>query len=231
MTAELTKVYLVGSLGKAMGISEWELDVRSPAEAIRAININLGGALERYLAGPARERLYRVAIQKRDNTIGGDELNHRSGRSPIFIIPSVRGRNSGLGKVITGIVLIAAAFLMPETLAAWPIFGSSLTVGSALVAFGVPLVLGGISQMLTPTPQGITTQPDQASSTSFQGNATSVVQGGCVPVVYGRALVAPVPVSITISNNDVSTSAAGTNGAVDITPLPGGGTQYGPAPN
>lgn len=226
MSAELTTVILVGSLGQAPGVerAEWHLDVKSPAEAVRAININTRGALERYLTGPARERLYRIALQKRDNVIDAKEASNRSGRSTIYIMPTIRGRNSGFGKIITGIALIALAIFNP--------LGSAILANtlfaSTLVAFGTSLVLGGISQILTPAPEGPTTQPEQARSTSFPGNATAVVQGGCVPVVYGRALVSPIPVSITITNNDVSTSAAGTNGGVIANPIEGGGTQYEP---
>lgn len=231
----LTTVHLVGSLGKAIGVSEWHLDVRSPAEALRAIDINTRGALSRYLGGPAKDRLYRIALQKRDNVIDPSEVSHRSGLSTIYFMPTIRGRNwkSGVGKVIAGIALIAAAvFFGPASFAVLGWGGTGMIgVGAATIiaGFGISLVLGGISQMLTPKPTGTTASPEQAQSTSFPGNAAAVVQGGCVPVVYGRALVSPIPVSITVTNNDVSTTDAGTEGGVDSTDLEGGGQQYEPS--
>ncbi len=222
-----------------MGRSKWTLDVKSTAEAIHAIDINTRGALGRYLRGPARDRMYRIALQKRENVIDPKEATNRSGRSTIYIMPTIRGKNSGTAKIIAGVALIAltwgaaAGYLGPllgNFVGAGALGGAgTLTAaGSFIVGFGISMILGGIAQLLTPTPQGASASPDQAQSTSFQGNATTVTQGGCIPIVYGRALVAPVPVSITISNNDVSTSAAGTVGTVVTTPLDGGGNQNEP---
>ncbi len=231
MSTELTKVVLVGSLGQAVGLSEWHLDVKSPREALRAIDINTRGKLEAYLSGPARDRLYRIALQKRDNVIDAKaELGNRSGRSTIYIMPTVRGRNSGVGKVIAGIVLVALAIvsqqyeLLPGILSG----GVGLVGGAAggiIAGFGVSLILGGISQILAPKPQGPNASPEQAQSTGFPGNAGAVSQGSAIPVVYGRALVSPTPVAVTTTNNDVSSTSAGTLGDVTTTNLQGGGQQ------
>ncbi len=246
MSAELTKVVLVGSLGKAVGLSEWHLDVKSPSEAMRAINVNTRGALAAYLGGPAKDRLYRIALQKRTNVIDTKEATNRSGRSTIYVMPTLRGRNSGVGKIFAGIAILALIYFTGGLAAGatgWAGAGATAAtatsaataaslsfLGSIAVGFGISLVLGGIAQLLTPKPQGPSSSPEtqQAQSTSFPGNAGAVVQGGCIPVVYGRALVSPIPISITINNNDVSTSAAGNLGDVDINPIDGGGTQYQP---
>ncbi len=230
-TPQLTTIHLVGSLGRAIGHSRLELDVHSTAEALRAINVITRGKLEQYLAGPARDKLYRVAVQRRDNVVDPQELRNRSGRSAIYIMPTIKGRNSGTGKIIAGVALIALALisqqyqLMPY---AWSMVGTATwaAAGTVAIGFGTSLLLGGITQLLTPTPKGPGDPAEQRDSTSFQGNAASVAQGGCVPLVYGRALVSPVPVSITFENNDVSTTDAGTIGEVTTDPLQGGGQQY-----
>lgn len=227
VSANLTPIHLVGALGDAVGRNKWDLDVGSPAEAIRAINIITRGALERYLRGPGKDEMYQIALQEPDKVIGVEEAPNRSGRSAIYFMPAIEGRNSGFGKILAGAALIGLAFLAPGSAF---IVGKSLTaLGAVTVGFGTSLVLGGITQLITPTPKGFTaTESDTRSSTSFQGNATAVVQGGCVPVVYGRMLVSPVPISITIENNDVPITEAGTVGTVDTTDLSGGGTQYTP---
>jgi len=219
-TPSLTTVHLVGSLGRAIGHTRLELDVRSTAEAIHAINVITKGALERYLAGPARDKLYRVALQRRNNVVDPKQLGNRSGRSTIYIMPTIKGRNSGIGKVVAGIALLALAVVNP--------FAAGSLFTTVVMGFGTSLLLGGITQLLTPTPKGpgTTDQAEQRDSTSFQGNASAVTQGGCVPVVYGRALVSPTPVSITFENNDVSTTDAGTVGEVTTDNLQGGGQQY-----
>lgn len=230
---DLTTVVLVGSLGRAPGVnhSVWHLDVKSTAEAIRAININTQGALERYLVGPARNKGYRIALQKRDNVIDPKEVPNRSGRSTIYIMPTIRGRNSGVGKIITGVALVALAIvsqqyeLLPY---AWSAVGTTAwaAAGTLAIGFGTSLILGGITQLLTPTAKGLAGSQDTNGSTAFQGNASAVVQGGCVPLVYGRALVSPIPISISVSNDDVPITDAGTVGTVITTQLPGGSTQY-----
>lgn len=236
---QLTTIHLVGSLGRAQGITTniWHLDVKSTAEALRAININTRGALERYLRGPGKDRGYRIALQKRENVIDPSEAGHRSGHSTIYILPTLRGRNSGTGKIIAGAALIGLVALASGgflTAAAGNFVGplafgggGSLTAaGLVAVGFGTSLILGGITQLLTPTPRSPADPADQVNSRIFQGNASAVVQGGCVPLVYGRALVSPIPISITVSNNDVPITDAGTVGTVDTTDLPGGSTQY-----
>ena len=225
LAPKLTTVYLVGSLGRAMGKEKWELDVKSTAEAIKAININTRGALERYLGGPAKERLYRVAIQKRSNVIDPNELGNRSGYGTIFIMPTIRGRNSGAGKIIAGAALIALAFV--PGVQAFAIAGLKAGfLSNALIGFGASFLIGGITQLLTPTPKGPAGQEEQRQSSTFAGNASAVVQGSCVPVVYGRALVSPIPVSVTFDNNDVSVTDAGNVGVVTVDNLQGGGQQY-----
>lgn len=227
-TPKLTTIHLVGSLGRAIGHTKLELDVFSAAEAVRAIDIVTNGKLGTYLSGPARDKLYKVAVQRKENTIGREELHNRSGRSTIFIMPTIRGRDSGVGKVLAGVALIALAVIGGP--AGWAIagqgagwFGAGIaTIG---VGFGVSLLVGGITQLLTPSPK-TTDNAELAQSTSFQGNASAVAQGGPIPVVYGRALVPAVPISVTVLSNNVSSTSAGTLGAIGITRLKGGGVQY-----
>jgi predicted phage tail protein len=229
----LTTVYLVGSLGKRFG-EKWTLDVTSVAEAIRAIDINTRGAFTAYLRGPAAKRAYKVAIQKRTNTIAAEDIPHRSGRSTIYIMPTIRGRNSGTGKIIAGVVLTALAvvsqqyYLLPYT---WGLVGTAgwAAAGTIVTGFGISLITGGIAQMLAPKPRtpGAPNEQEQAQTTSFSGNDTAIAQGGCIPVVYGRMLVSALPISITVENNDVSITDAAAGGSVVTTYLPGGGVQYG----
>lgn len=225
----LTTVYLVGSLGRRFG-EKWELDVMSPGEAVRAIDINTRGALGAFLCGPAKNRPFKVALQRKDNAIDKEEATHRSGRSTIYIIPTIRGRDKGFTKIIIGAALIALSFVPGVQAFTIPALGLKAGFLSTMfVAFGASLVLGGISQLLTPRPE-TPKETEERLSKSFDGNASTVVQGGCVPVVYGRALVPAIPISISIENNDVSVTDSGEPpGDVDGTELPGGGIQYDPA--
>lgn len=229
----LTPIHFVGSLGRAIGHTRLDLDVQSPAEAVRAVNVLTNGKLEQYLRGPGAKKMYKIALQKKTNTIDPEqEIGHKSGRSAIYFIPTINGRNSGAAKIVAGVVILALAWYNP---AGWAYVagqagaaGGGLTaLGSIAVGFGVSLVLGGITQLITPAAKGFTSSnSEQKNSTTFAGNALAVVQGGCVPVVYGRALVSPIPISVTVENNDVPTTDAGNEGIVEVDDLQGGGQQY-----
>jgi predicted phage tail protein len=205
----LTTIHLEGALGAKFG-RIWRLDVKSTAEAIRAIDINLRGALQQYLGGPARNKWYKIALQKKTNVIDPKEVRHRSGRSDIWIIPTVRGAGKGMGKILAGVALLALVYFTGGFAAGatgWATGSTAGTLGffgQLAVGFGISLILGGIVQAMTPSPS---TPPDNKNSNVFAGSTAPTVQGVCVPVVYGRALVSPVVVGVGLDNNEMSTSA------------------------
>lgn len=200
----LTTIHLGGKLGQLFG-KRWELMVKSPAEAIRAIDVNLKGKLRQYLAKEGAKKFYKVAVGKKDALLDKNELNNRSGHSPIYIMPAAKGANSGGAKIFAGIALIALAVVSGGTSLAATGFLGGFASTAALV--GASLVLGGITQMLTPTPnfnQNAEGDSRGDGSTFFQGGSTSISQGGAVGLVYGRALVTPMPISISTNNTDRS---------------------------
>lgn len=212
----LTTIHLGGKLGSLFG-KEWRLMVSSPAEAFRAIDANLGGKFRSYFATEGARRFYKVAVGRKDNLVDKDELRNRSGESDIYIMPTVRGSKSGVGKIIAGVVLIiVGAFTYA--------YG-----GAYLVQLGFSLLIGGIVQLLTPIPNfNQDTQGDSRGSNLFAGNAVAASQGGAVGIVYGRALVTPMPICLSFSNQDIPvTDAAGAFGYTQV-PLPGGGFQWVP---
>ncbi len=140
-----------------------------------------------------------------------------------------------MGKILAGIAIIVAAFYTGG--AALSAAGSITagTVGTIALGIGASLILGGITQLLTPTPNfNQDNSAETAGSTLFAGNAVAVAQGGAVGLVYGRALVAPMPVCISFSNEDVTlvngqrvTTSAGTTSYTQVD-LQGGGYQWTP---
>lgn len=191
----LTTIHLGGKLGQLFG-KRWDLQVSSPAEAIRAIDVNLKGELKKYLFKQGHSKFYKIGVGKKDVLVGKEELHNRSGRSAIYIIPAAKGRNSGVGK------LLAAAALVIFSLTPWGRIVNAVT-GNSLWIMAASLTVGGITQMLTPTPNfNQNSEGDSRGSNLFNGNATAITQGGAVGLIYGRARVTPMPVSISFDNQD-----------------------------
>lgn len=205
----LTTIHLGGKLGQLFG-KRWDLMVASPAEAIRAIDVNLKGELRKYLLKQGKTKFYKVGVGKKDALIEEKELGNRSGNSTIYISPVAKGRSSGLGKVLAGVAIIAAIALTGGFAAGgWAMAAGGGLGGWGVVAVGMSasLILGGITQMLTPSPnfnQNAEGDSRGDGSTIFQGGSTAISQGGAIGLVYGRALVTPMPISISTNNTDRS---------------------------
>jgi predicted phage tail protein len=192
----LTTIHLGGVLGRMFG-KKWELYVNSPAEAIRAIDVNVGGRLREYLSTKGSKKYYKVAVQNKNNLLSKDEIGGRTGSGDIFILPTIRGAgdDGGLLQIIIGVVLIVATW--GAATAGVIAYGSTAaTIGFGL---GASMVLGGIVQMLTPQPK-MTKDKEGKGSTLFPGGAVAIEQGNAVPLIYGRILTSAVPINISINN-------------------------------
>ena len=67
----------------------------------------------------------------------------------------------------------------------------------AAVALGGALILGGISQLLTPIPQTPTEDPD--NSFQFNSPVNTTIAGLPVPILYGERMVGSVVISAGIN--------------------------------
>ena len=77
--------------------------------------------------------------------VSEEELTLETGCEEIILAPVVQGAG-GFGKIILGVLLIAVAIFVPAA-----VFG--LTSMLAVGVVGGALVLGGIAELMTPTPQ------------------------------------------------------------------------------
>ena len=199
----LRKIKLYGKLAKFIGHRVLEADVATAAEAVRFLLANWP-ELEAHMS----DQHYRVSIGTYD--LIAEELHHPAGAAPISFVPVVAGAGA-VGRIIVGIALIALAIAVPGlgaaagATAAATIFGtgfSSLALSVGLL--GVSLVLGGVAQLLTPTPKTSTDEGDPRKSFSFSGIQNTSRAGVPVPVVYGETLVGSVVVSAGIDIVQVS---------------------------
>jgi predicted phage tail protein len=198
----LRKIKLYGKLAKFIGHRVLEADVATAAEAVRFLLANWP-ELEAHMS----DQHYRVSIGTYD--IDLEELHHPAGAAPISFVPVVAGAGA-VGRVIAGALLVAVAIAFPliGATAAQIAAGMTISAISANIALvGVSLIIGGVAQLLTPTPkvpQGADNQDDPRKSYSFSGIQNTSRQGVPVPIVYGETIVGSVVISAGIDTVQVA---------------------------
>jgi len=195
----LRKIRLYGELAKFVGHRVLEADVASAAEAVRFLLANWP-ELEQHMA----KQHYRVRTAAHD--LSEDDLHFPMGRE-LRIIPVIAGAGA-VGRIILGVALIALAIAVPGlgaaagAKAAATIFGTGFSQLALSVGFlGASLVIGGVAQLLTPTPkirQGSDSEGDPRKSFSFSGIQNVSRAGVPLPVVYGETIVGSVVISAGI---------------------------------
>lgn len=161
------------------------MDVRDPAEAIRALSMQLTGFREAIRNG--NWHVFRGPIEK-GNDLDEDGLSLALGSADeVHIMAAAQGAGHGIFQIIGGAALFAAgAFLaQPE-----------------LMYAGGALAFGGVSQMLIKSPSahyGSRTSPAQRPSFIFNGATNTSTEGLPVPLIYGRMRVGSVVVSAGLS--------------------------------
>lgn len=191
----MRKVLLYGPLADFLGRSEIEADVATPAEAVRMLVANWP-AVEGHMALHQYQVLcgdYEVPVET-----DPQQLHYPAGETEdIRIVPVIGGAGGGGGifQAIAGIALIGLSFI--------PGIGA---LGVALMrGIGASLALGGVAQMLTPTPQllaGGQDDTDPRRSYSFSGIQNTSRQGVPVPVCYGRVLIGSIMISQGIDTDN-----------------------------
>ena len=184
----LRRIKLYGPLAKFIGQRILEADVATAAEAVRFLLANWP-EVERHMA----QHSYRVQVDRDDLPVDTEpeQLHYPVGQSEIRIIPVVAGAGAA-GRIIAGVALVAASFLIPGSAAIIGIGLKSLTAG-----IGLSLALGGVAQLLTPVPKlgKEESASDPRKSFSFSGIQNTSRQGVPVPIIYGETLVGSVVIS------------------------------------
>ncbi|WP_421523052.1 tail assembly protein [Pseudomonas yamanorum] len=165
----MTTILLYGQL-RQFGRS-FRLSVRSPAEAIKALCVQIPG-FERFLSN-AKSRGIEFAVFRGTKTLGEGELGF-AGNGEIRIAPVITGsKRAGLLQTIVGAILIAVSFI--------PGF-------QVLAAPGVALVAGGVIQLLSPQAGGLKTSaaPENTPGYAFGSAKNTTASGNPVPLCIGE---------------------------------------------
>jgi len=188
---------LYGWLRKFCGFATFQIEVKSPLEALKFLIVNFPG-LEQQIGQP--DKYFKIWTQSPGITpLQLDELGHPVGVDTVInFAPVISGRGDGFWNILGGLALIG---LVVATGGAAGFLGA--TGASILGGLGASLVLGGISQLLTPMPKPQTIDDAKIESYSFSGIVNTSRQGVPVPIVYGEILVGSVLISAGLKTEDV----------------------------
>ena len=182
---QIRTVKLYGQL-RQFGKS-YPLAVRTPAEAIKALCVQIPG-FERFLSN-AKSRGLVFAVFRGKKNIGEAELGYQ-GDGDIIIAPVIVGsKRAGILQTIIGVALIIA---------------SPFTGGSTL-APGIALAAGGVIQMLSPqATNGLKTSaaPENTPGYAFGSAKNTTASGNPVPLCYGKRRVGGAIISAAIYSED-----------------------------
>lgn len=183
---KLRTVRLYGKLGARFG-RRFELAVASPAEAIQALCVLLAGFKRELLTSRDKGVTYAVFVGKRN--LAKEELELPPGRGEIRIAPVLVGnKRGGILQTILGAVLVVVGAVIS-------FYGGG--AGTPLMQMGAAMMLGGVVQMLSPQPQGLSAKDSaqNGASYNFNGPVNTSAQGNPVPVLYGEMLIGSAVIS------------------------------------
>ncbi|MGQ7245509.1 hypothetical protein ACUN9V_18875 [Salinicola sp. V024] len=181
----MREIHLHGSLGDRFG-GPFSLEVRDPAEAVRALSCQIDGFKDALLEGQWQVIRGSLDGGAEDDA---DTLELALGaKRELHILPSIGGAKSGAGKAILGVAMVGAAFATGGlSLAGTAALGIS---SSTLAIAGGALALTGVSTMLASTAQTgsyeNSANVDERPSFLFDGPVNNSAQGLAVPVIYGE---------------------------------------------
>lgn len=179
-------VRLYGELREKFG-KEFHFDVKSPAEAIRALCVTVKG-FEGYLRKHG-EDAYKVFSGARNTS---ESLHDPISDSEVIRIAPVVQGSSGAQRIVVGVLMIVAAYFLGPAGAG----AISAATQTTVYGMGASMILGGIAQLLSPQ-QSVKSgeSAENTPSYNFNGPVNTTAQGHPVPLIYGRMIVGSAVIS------------------------------------
>lgn len=182
-------IILHGDLRQKFG-REFQLDVKTPAEAVRALCSQIKG-FRGYLHNHTNDA-FKVFVGGRN---ASEEIGSPcSDREVIRIAPVIQGAGS-VGRIVLGVTLIVFSGGIAGGLVAAGMTGAT-SAGVAMMGLG--MVLGGVVELLSPTTSIDTATAESVTNTpsyNFNGPVNTTAQGHPVPLCYGEMIVGSAVIS------------------------------------
>jgi len=184
----LRRIELHGILAEKFGKS-FDLDVESPREACEALSYQVDGFRRFMMTAHESGLFFAVFYDDNEQSISTDEVEMKTGAKIIRIVPKITGAGGdamGWIQVIAGVALIGFSGGNP-----------------AMIAAGSGMVLGGAASLLMPRPSIEPQDPDgNKPSYAFGGAVTTVAEGNCLALGYGRYIWGGSVISMLVVNED-----------------------------
>ena len=200
-------VRLLDDLGERYGSTHEYYELRTPADAIKLLCINNPELKNELLEAHEHGIGYRLIQAGEDLDL--EDLHLPVGSNDLILVPVVVGSGgSGIGKIIVGVVLVAAAFFTGGATIGLLGLAAPVAVSGVLGTIGASLILGGVADLLSPQPvlpklgnnrfadttstdgpQSIVRGADGKQSYAYTGAANTVGVGAVIPVAYGEVLI------------------------------------------
>ena len=181
----MVTIRLLGEAGRRFG-RQFKLAVQNPAEAIRALSVQIPG-FRQYLMDSSDNGINWRVVTEDPLGLDSEQLEWPCSKR-LILAPQPAGRGA-VGRIIAGVALIIVSVAVT--------FG---TVGGGVpfAMAGIGLIFGGVAELLTPTPRVRSTEQgnneQQRNSYAFDKSNINSVQGQVVPVLYGARRIGSLPV-------------------------------------
>lgn len=174
----LKTIKLYGILAKKFG-KEFQLDVASTREAMRALSMQIPG-FEHFMLHAHEQGIAFAVFQDKYN-IGESEIDMHTEANVIKVVPRVMGAGGVIQTIVGAVLVVVGVLITIGTL------GGGAPLGAALIGAGVGMMVGGIAMMLMPKIDNQDQNQDgNKANKGFGGAVTTVAQGNPVPVLYGQ---------------------------------------------
>tara|TARA_R100001594_G_scaffold150668_1_gene213314 strand:+ start:5675 stop:6313 length:639 start_codon:yes stop_codon:yes gene_type:complete len=210
---KVVKVY--GALKKRLGgQGTFEFDVFNAAEAVKALCANFPG-LDKWFIDSGNDGI-RYKVLMGETSVTTDNVDNLllpwSEKEVFHITPVLMGakwwRKLLIGAALVGIAVFAPTYGIAAMQGfSWSVAGvtaglmaaSPLVLGVAMA--GVGLIIGGIADVLSPTPKP-PPEANKLKSFAFSGIEQTSKQGAAIPIVYGKCFVGSAVLSSGVDTFD-----------------------------
>ena len=202
--SQLTKITFHGNLAKALGRKDFELNIDSVAEGLKAVDVISKRSLSKAILENEKQNIkYKILTDEKSlfsedvndvEKVKNSEMFVSKKYKTIDIVPVLEGAGDDakdLGLIIGGGLLFGIGFAMES---------------STMMMIGAFAFLTGMSNLLAEPPEfedfREIQQVNKKESYLFNGPVNTYNPGGPVPVGYGRVMVGSLTIAYSHKHGD-----------------------------